>query len=146
MKLVLLFFCVIFGVFLIVTSLILLSSIRINIKRVYLSNMEGKLKKKHFDKEIQVYLEIYLLGIIKIARIKLRKKMLVRLKNKANVEIIKKDAEIIKPFHLVELIKKLKIKTKRANLDLEIGIDDVILTAYATAIISSMIRLYFWNY
>ncbi len=42
--------------------------------------------------------------------------------------------------HPIEILKKLKIKVKKANLNLEMGIEDVIITSYAVVVISSVIR------
>jgi len=54
---------------------------------------------------------------------------------------IKKDIKVIKNINPIKIIKKLKIKIKKAQLDFWFGIDDVTLTAYAVAIISTIVRI-----
>ncbi len=140
MKLVLLFFCGILIFCLTLIILIALLQIRLNIKKCYISNIKEGRKQSKVEKEFLIYLEIYLLGFIKIAKIKITKNLINNLNIKPNKREIKKDVKIIKRNHPLEILKKLKIKLKKANLDLEFGTDSVMFTVYMTAIISSIIR------
>ena len=140
MKLVLLFFCVFFGLILALCLLLICSTIKLNIKKLEISNIEGHLKRKKTDIEGQVYLELYLFGVIKIAKLKIRPKMLKKIKENNDIEKVKKEAKVIKKARPLEVIKKLKIRLEEINLKLQIGIDDVIITSYLVAFISSILR------
>lgn len=140
MKLVLLFFCVFFGLILALCLLLICSTIKLNIKKLEISNIEGHFKKKKTDIEGQVYLELYLFGAIKIAKLKIRPKMLKKIKENNDIEKVKKEAKVIKKARPLEVIKKLKIRLEEINLKLQIGIDDVIITSYLVAFISSILR------
>ena len=138
MKLVLLFFCGILILAIVIIILISLSKITLNVKKCNISNIEGKIKKKT-EKEILIYVEIYLLGIIKIAKIKLTSKILRKLKIRNDIKAIEKDVSKIKSVHPIEILKRLKLR--EIYLNLEIGIDDVILTSYLVAVISSALGI-----
>lgn len=142
MKLVLLFFCAILILLIITILLLIFSNIRINIKKCYISNIERN-KHKKLEKEIVVYLELYLLGIIKIAKLRITKSMIQKLRITKDIKSLEKDVKIIKKVHLIDIIKKLKVKIKRAYLNLEIGIDDVIITSYIVFVISSLMGILF---
>lgn len=132
MKLVLLFFC---GIITLI-SLVIFSTIRLNVKKCDISHIEKNVKKK-LEKDIAIYLEIYLLGIIKIAKIRINKEKLQKVERKSGIKSIKRDIQIIQN---INLIKKLKIKIKKAYLNLEIGLDDVVITSYIVALMSTLIR------
>lgn len=142
MKLVLLFFCAILILLIITILLLIFSNIRINIKKCYISNIERN-KHKKLEKEIVVYLELYLLGIIKIAKLRITKSMIQKLRITKDIKSLEKDVKIIKKVHPIDIIKKLKVKIKRAYLNLEIGIDDVIITSYIVFVISSLMGILF---
>ena len=137
MKLVLLFFCIL----IVLAILIILSSIKINVKKFYVSNIRGKQRKKELDKKFSIYVEFYLLGIIKLAKIRISKKLLNKLNIKTDAKQIEKSAKAIKKIQPLTIIKKLKIKTEKLNLKLDIGTFDVVLTSYIVAVISSILGI-----
>lgn len=141
MKLVLLFFCGILVTLVILFLLILLSSIKLNIKKCYISNIDGNIKKRELDKEFLIYLEFYLLGIVKIAKIRITKERINKLNIKQDFKDVEKDIKLVKNVHPIEIIKKLKIKLEKITLYLEIGTDECVWTAYIVAIISSIIGI-----
>jgi len=146
MKLVLLFFCAVLGFLLLLTLLLLMSSIKLNIKECKVSNIEGNIKKQKVDKDFLIYLELYLFGIIKIAKIRLGQKIVQKIKEDSDIKAIEKEAKTLKKAHPLEIIKKLKIKLEMLNLYLEIGTESVIFTSYLVAAISAFIRYNIWNY
>lgn len=143
MKLVLLFFCgfiiSVIGLFII----IILSTIKLNIKKCNITNIKEGRKKKGIDKEIAIYLEIFLLGFIKIGKIKITEKLLEKLKIKNDVKSIRKDVNVAKSINIIEIIKKLKIKPEKIKMYLAIGTENVMLTVNLVAIISSIIAIIF---
>ena len=141
MKLVLLFFCVFLGFIFLILLLLLSSSIKLNIKKFNISNFENGRKKEKIEKDIEVYLELHLFGIIKIAKIKIDEKLFKELKMTNNLKDIKKDWNILKQSKTLNIIKKLKIKLRKTNIDLEIGTEDAILTAFLVTVISSIIGI-----
>lgn len=146
MKLVLLFFCIILAIFINLLLLILLSSIKLNIKKCYISNIKGNIKKKGLDKEFLAYLEFYLFGLIKIARIRITKKLIKRIYIKENLNNIERDVKIIKFIRLRNIVKKLKLKLERFDFKLELGTDSPVWTAYIVGVISSIIRNNYRSY
>lgn len=140
MKLVLLFFCAILLFLILIIVLIVSSSLKLNVKRVYLSNVKEGIKLSKLEKEFLIYLEVYLFGKIKIVKIKLDKKLIDKLKVQNKVENLDKDIKVIKKVKQFEIIKKLKIRIDNFNLNAEIGTEDVTITALLVVIISSIIR------
>ena len=135
MKLVLLFFCVL----IIILLMIVFSSVKLNIKKCKISNFEGNVKHK-LDKDVLIYIEFYFLGLIKITRIRVTKRLFERFNIKDDIKKVEREPNVIKKIHPIEIIKKLKIKVEKLYIDLSIGIDDVIITSYLVALISSIIR------
>lgn len=140
MKLVLLFFCAILIFIILALLLIALSSIKLNIKKCYISNIEKGIRKAKLDTEFELYIEFYLLRLIKIFKIKITKELLKKLKIKNDMTSLKKDAKILKSIHPLEIIKKLNLKTEKANVYIHLGLDSINFTVYATAIISTILR------
>lgn len=140
MKLVLLFFCGIFIFLVLAVILIILSSIKLNVKKCYLSNIERGKKKAGIDKEFQIYAEFYLLGLIKIFKVKITKDLLEKLKVKNDIASIENDIKAIKSVNIIEIIKHLKLKIEEVKIYLNFGTESVMLTVYLVAIISSIIR------
>ncbi len=140
MKLVLLFFCGILIFIVLNVILIMFSSIRLNIKRCYISNIENGRKKIRLDKNFEVYLDFYLLGLVKIFKIKITKDLLEKLKIKNDITSIENDIKAVKSVNFIKIIKHLKLKVEEANIYLNLGTESIMLTVYLTAIISSIIR------
>ena len=131
----------VFYIILILAVTIILSDIRLNVKKCDIHNIYKNRKTKDLSKEFLIFLEFYLFGIIKIARIKITKEKLDKLKLKKDLKSIKNDVSMFKRLHILEAIKKLKIKVKRMNLNLELGLDSLNLTVYAVTLISSLIGI-----
>lgn len=145
MKLVLLFFCGILIFIVLTIILIIFSTIKLNIKKCYISNIENGKKKIGIDKNFEVYLEFYLLGLIKILKIKVTKELLEKFKVKNDIASIENDIKAIKSVNLMKIIKHLKLKLEKANIYLNFGTEDVMSTVYLVAIISSILRSDIWN-
>ena len=141
MKLVLLFFCVI--IFLL--FMIVFSTIKLNVKKFNILNVEQSLGRNK-EKEILIYAEFYLFGIIRIARIKVTKRLLERLKIRRDVKKLERDVTNFQFNNVIDVIKKFKIKLESINLSLSFGVDSVILTSYLVAFISTILRSGYNNY
>ncbi|MCI8397036.1 MAG: hypothetical protein HFJ52_05255 [Clostridia bacterium] len=141
MKLVLLFFCIILIFIVSVLLLIALSSIKLNIRKCHISNIEKGVKKAKLDTEFELYIEFYLLRLIKLIKIPITKDKIEELIVKKNLDSLKKDAKIVKKIHLLEIIKSLKLKTEKVNLQIYFGLDSINLTVYAVAIISALLGI-----
>ena len=63
----------VFYIILILAVTIILSDIRLNVKKCDIHNIYKNRKTKDLSKEFLIFLEFYLFGIIKIARIKITK-------------------------------------------------------------------------
>lgn len=142
MKIVLLFFCGILIFLIAVILMLMFSSIRLNIKKCSISNIEENAKKQKLEKDIIIYIEIYLLGVLKIAKIKVTKDLLRKLKIKEDIESLEKDVKVIRKVHPIKIIKKLKPKIKGVYLNLNIGLDNVVLTSYLVALLSTSVGIF----
>lgn len=145
MKIVLLFFCGILILISMVCLLLIFSKIKLNIKKISISNIKAGRKQKDLSKEFEIYLELYLLGFIKIARIKVNKKLAERFKVKQELESIQTDVKIVKSINHLEIIKKLKIRTEKFRMYLALGTESVMLTVNLIAIISAICGIAFRN-
>ena len=141
MKLVLLFFCCFLILIFFLLLLIVFSSIKLNIKKFDILYNENKTEKT--NKEILAYLELYLLGVIKIAKIKLTKERLKKIKIKGDFKQFKKDIKFVRANHILKLLKKLKVKVEKANINIRLGTDSIMLTAYLVAAVASAIGILF---
>lgn len=136
MKIVLLFFCIIVILFV----MILFSKIKLDIKKCKITNIVKGIKQKTVEKEFEIYLGFYLLGVIRIFRIKINKKLFEKLKIKEELKSVKKDVKIVQKVHLIEIIKSLKIELEKLKMYLALGTEDVMLTVSLITTISSLIR------
>ena len=139
MKLVLLFFCGILGIFIFIILLLLLSTIKLNISKLNI------VKFKKIKKDFEIYLELCLFGKIKYAKIKIDKKKIQKLKIKNSFKDIKKDAEILKNIKIGEIVKKLKVDIEKLNLSLELGTEEITLTVFLVTIISTLLGIALHN-
>lgn len=139
MKLVLLFFCIILSIIISIILLLTLSTIKLNVKNIKISNLEGRCKKEKLEKSAEVYLELYIFGKIKILKIKINKRLIKKLNSKNNKQNIEKSAKLLKKVNILEIIKLLKIKTEKFNLNANIGTEEVTLTVLIITIISSIL-------
>ncbi|MCI8393283.1 MAG: hypothetical protein HFJ24_01580 [Clostridia bacterium] len=140
MKWVLLFFCGILGLMLLLLLLIISAKIKLNIQKFYISNIERDRRLRKINKEILMYLEIYLFGFIKIAKIRLTKELFKKISEKQDLTNIEKDAKIIKKIKPIKVIKRLRPKLEKLKLYLAIGTENVMLTVNLVTLISSLIR------
>ena len=145
MKLVLLFFCGILGIFIFIILLLLLSTIKLNISKLNIKNFENGVKFKKIKKDFEIYLELCLFGKIKYAKIKIDKKKIQKLKIKNSFKDIKKDAEILKNIKIGEIVKKLKVDIEKLNLSLELGTEEITLTVFLVTIISTLLGIALHN-
>ena len=113
MKWVLLFFCGILGLMLLLLLLIISAKIKLNIQKFYISNIERDRRLRKINKEILMYLEIYLFGFIKIAKIRLTKELFKKISEKQDLTNIEKDAKIIKKIKPIKVIKRLRPKLEK---------------------------------
>ena len=140
MKWFLLFFCGILGLMLLLLLLIISAKIKLNIQKFYISNIERDRRLRKINKEILMYLEIYLFGFIKIAKIRLTKELFKKISEKQDLTNIEKDAKIIKKIKPIKVIKRLRPKLEKLKLYLAIGTENVMLTVNLVTLISSLIR------
>lgn len=140
MKWVLLFFCGILALILLLLILIISAKIKLNIQKVHISNIEKGRKLRRINKDILIYLEIYLFGFIKVAKIRITKNLFRKINEKQELTNIKKDVKIMKKINFMQIIKKLKLKLEKLKLYLVIGTENVMLTVNLVTLISSLIR------
>lgn len=126
--------------FLVIFALaIILSTIRIRVEKLEVSNINNENKLKY---DYEVYLELYFLDKLKMISIKINKEKLNKLGIKEKMKSLdfrKVKSEIPKKEEVKEIIKKLKINLSRLNLKIEIGTIDVIITSGLVAIIGSIL-------
>ena len=120
--------------------LIISAKIKLNIQKFYISNIERDRRLRKINKEILMYLEIYLFGFIKIAKIRLTKELFKKISEKQDLTNIEKDAKIIKKIKPIKVIKRLRPKLEKLKLYLAIGTENVMLTVNLVTLISSLIR------
>lgn len=140
MKIVLLFFCAIFTLLIALVLLLAFSKIKINVKEFNITNVKNGFKLKKLEKEVLIYLEFYLFGVIKIAKIKINKKLFKKINEKTGLESLEREAKRVKSVYPFKILKKLRLELENINLNLEIGTESVVLTAYLVAFISSVVR------
>ena len=140
MKWVLLFFCTFLGLILLIIFFLTLSTIKLNIKRIYLSNYDNGKKKEKLENEVMIYLEIYLFRKIRVKKINLNQNIFSKMNIKTDMQNLRKNIQKIKKAGILEIIKKSKLEIEKAYLNAQIGADDVILTGYLVSIISSIAR------
>lgn len=146
MKLVLLFFCAILAFVILVLILFITSSIKLNVKKINISNIEKGFKKQQISKEFLVYIELCLFGKLKIAKIKVDKKLLEKFRVKKKIENVERDIEAYKKIKSLDILKALKARIDKVNLEAEIGTEDVMITVFLVTLFSSIIRNNFRKY
>lgn len=125
-----LFFCllIIFAVF----SL----KIRIEIKNIKISNLE---KKEHLLKEIDLYIKLYIFGVLKIFQKHIDLEEINNAKESNLINKFKsrfKENNKLKSKELLNVLKKLNIDFKEIDLNVNIGTEDPILTSFIIFVIS----------
>ena len=147
MKWVLLFFCAFFGIILFIIFLLICSTIKLNVAKLNISNIENGIKKK-IEKDIQIFIELYLFGRIKILGINLNNHMFMKFKEKANFNIfkyLKRDRKVLKNIKISGIVKQLRAEFKNTNFDLQLGTEQVITTAFVITFISTILSIILKN-
>ncbi len=131
-------FCYIIGIILIIISLLLLSTLRININNLQISVIEKEIK---FDYEL--YLSLNLFNKIKYLQIKLNKEKISKMQIQSKIkpdqlEKIKQNASNNKE-QLKTVIKRLKIKLSKINLNIDIDTKNVLVTTGIVTLTSIII-------
>ena len=129
--------CTIVIIITLLISMIILSTLRIKVTNLELSNMQENQK---FKINLKVYL--YLFNHIKWLRINLDNKKVKKIYNKiklSNIDFKKLE----KDFKLKDInkLKQLEPKFAYFNLDFNIGVEDVILTSFAVFLISTILSI-----
>lgn len=141
MKLVLLFFCAIFGLVVFVMLILIKSTLRLNVAKLDISNFENGFKKDKLEKDILIYLEIYLFGKMRITRINISKDgMFSKLKPSIKLSDLKRNKNILKETKIGEIVKMSKLEIDKAYLDAQIGTEDIMTTVFGVSFLSSIAR------
>lgn len=149
MKWVLLFFCVILGLVLLTILILICSTIKFNIAKLNISNLEDGSKKK-LEKDIQFFFELYLFGKIRIAKINLNNDTFSKIKNKTKFDFsrfknIKRDKKMLKNIKVSKVLDILNPEFQDTDLDLKLGTEEVMATVFAVAFISTILGIVFRN-
>ena len=131
----------IFIVFILIVLIILFSTIKVNLKKINISNINDKNKLEY---DYKVYLSLYFLNKIKILSIKINKEKMQKLDIKKKLQKINfrgMKKELPSKKELKELLKKLDIEVTKFKLNAEIGTEDVIITSAIIALISTFIGI-----
>ena len=125
-----------------VVTVFMLSTLQIEIKNLKVGNKTYENKERIKDKyEIKICL--YFLEKIPMLCIKLNNDKLNRISNNKQLEKInfKELEKKISFSDIKEGLKKIKLRITKLNLNINIGIEDAILTSYLTAFIGSIIGI-----
>lgn len=149
MKWVLLFFCVILGLVLLTILILICSTIKFNIAKLNISNIEDESKKK-LEKDIQIFFELYLFGKIRIAKIDLNNDTFSKIKNKTKFDFsrfknIKRDKKMLKNIKVSKVLDILNPEFQDTDLELKLGTEEVMATVFAVAFISTILGIVFRN-
>lgn len=149
MKWVLLFFCVILGLVLLTILILICSTIKFNIAKLNISNLEDESKKK-LEKDIQIFFELYLFGKIRIAKIDLNNDTFSKIKNKTKFDFsrfknIKRDKKMLKNIKVSKVLDILNPEFQDTDLELKLGTEEVMATVFAVAFISTILGIVFRN-
>lgn len=143
-----LLFCGILLIALILALLLSLSTIRIVIDQLFISNV-NKVDGKKLKKDFCIYLGLYLFGRIKLVNIKITDERLERISKKLKIKdkIEKLDLETLKRNFKLDketmyMLKEIKIKISKFNLSLEIGTENVIFTSMLITFISTIVSVF----
>ena len=131
-----LFLCLIIILIMLIVILLLLSTIRVKVKDFELSN------KKHIEPNYEIIISLILLNKLKWISIKLNKQKIRKILTKMHLEKIdiKKLEKDVKLSDIQELLK-IKPKLSMLNLQLKVGVEDVIATSFAIPIICTAISI-----
>ena len=133
-------FLLVFILIILPIVIILLSTIKIVVKDLIISNQnKGKIIKNY-----EIHFKLYFLNKIKILNIKVDETLINKLNLKEKIDKmdfskVKKDIPDKKELKI--LFKKLDFELSNLDLKIELGIDDVILTSAIVALISALIGI-----
>lgn len=132
--------CTIIAIIALLICMILLSTLKLEIKNFELSNMkqtEGKISKQY-----QFIISLYLFNKIKWISIHLNDKRMRRMYTKMQLEKIDMK-KIEKDFKIEDLkyIRQLQPQITYLNFNIKIGVEDVILTSFIICILSTIISI-----
>ena len=141
--------CIILIIITIIFFLIILSTLKIEIKDAELSNINDKYENKQntirskIGKKYKIKISLLFLNKIKYISINLNYKKIQELKskinfNKINIKKIEKEFEWSDFKELIEI----KPNISYMNLNIKLGIDDVLFTTYLIPIISTIISIF----
>ena len=119
--------------------LILLSTIHIKIQNFSITNM----KEEKLDKNYAIILSLYLGNKIKWISIHLNDKKLRKAYSKMQLEKIDLE-KLEKDFRWEDLkiVKKLQPKISHLKLDMQIGLENPVITAFAVTSLSSIVAIF----
>lgn len=135
MNLVLLFFFIILVFILIISFIFICSELRLDIRKINISNIDNGIKTEKINKDILIFLEIYLFGKINIFKINLNKNIFDKINPKSKIKNLRYN---FSKLELNKIIKKMKIK--KLNINASIGTEEVGMTAILVALFSSVLR------
>lgn len=131
-----LFLCSIITIIALIIIFILVSTIRIDIKKVRISNTVKA--KQNYEIKISAYLVNKLKWIsIRINKIKIQK--IAKKMNLEKIDIQKLEKNI--DLYDIKQIFNIKPKLRCLNLEMSLGVEDVILTTYLIPIVSTVISI-----
>ena len=137
-------FCAIVIIITLLICMIILSTLKIKISNLEASNITNVKEKslKNPNKKAQVNISFCLFNYIKWFGLKLDEKKFNKMYEKIKLGKIdlKKLEQDFKLRDLLQL-KKLKAEIEYLNLELKIGTEDVILTSFIVAVISTLISI-----
>lgn len=141
--LVVLIFLGIMVVLLSLTFVLILSTIKISIENVSISNYD-QITKDITNNRYSIKISLYLLNKIKIFTKKLSNKNIKNkykklIKEKIDIDQIKRENLMNK--ENLDILRKLEIKISKLNLNVEIGTEDIFLTTGIVFILSTIISI-----
>lgn len=131
-----LFLCGIIILIMLIIIFVLLSTVRIKVKDFEISN------KKHIEPNYEIIISLVLLNKLKWISVRLNNAKMRKMYTKMHLERIdiKKLERNIKPSDIKE-IAKIKPKLTRLNLQVKLGVEDVIITSYIVPILCTILSI-----
>lgn len=132
--------CGIAAFFVILILLLFLSTIRINVNKLKLSNIDNNYGENIKDYSINISMSLF--NKIKWISVNLNDKKIKKIQNKMNIKKIdfKKLKGDFKPDD-IKLLKKIKVKIAYLELLARIGVNDVVATSFIIFAITMIISL-----
>ena len=124
----------VFIILFVIIMIIILSTLRIKIDNLELSNIRGN---NNSSNKFKIIISLYLFNKIKWFNIKIGNKKLKNMYKKFNLKNLEKDFK----FEDLKQIKKLNAKFSYFDLDSKIGLENVIITIFSVVILSTIISL-----